>query len=98
MSLDDIKVGLVGHLAIGQTLSRSLADLLANDNKVKIYFVAPDVVKMKVGSLGMFYKRISLVQVYLKTAQSFSFFVALSLNCMTPIEFLSNIFHFIVVV
>ena len=64
MSLDDIKVGLVGHLAIGQTL-RSLAYFLGNDNKVKIYFVAPDVVKMKVGSLGMFYKMFSLVQVYL---------------------------------
>ena len=60
MSLDDIKVGLVGHLAIGQTL-RSLAYFLGNDNKVKIYFVAPDVVKMKVGSLGMFYKNFSLV-------------------------------------
>lgn len=54
MSLDDIKVGLVGHLAIGQTVSRSLADLLANVNKVKIYFVAPDVVKMNVGSLGFY--------------------------------------------
>ncbi|XP_057818625.1 aspartate carbamoyltransferase, chloroplastic isoform X2 [Cryptomeria japonica] len=44
--LDDIKVGLVGDLANGRTV-RSLAYLLAKYNKVKIYFVAPDVVKMK---------------------------------------------------
>ncbi|KAH9299378.1 hypothetical protein KI387_031060, partial [Taxus chinensis] len=44
--LDDIKVGLVGDLANGRTV-RSLAYLLAKYNSVKIYFVAPDVVKMK---------------------------------------------------
>eukprot|EP01018_Ginkgo_biloba_P023900 Gb_12609 [translate_table: standard] len=48
--LDDIKVGLVGDLANGRTV-RSLAYLLAKYRNVKIYFVAPDVVKMK-GSSG----------------------------------------------
>ena len=45
--LDGIKVGLVGDLANGRTV-RSLAYLLAKYKDVKIYFVAPDVVKMKV--------------------------------------------------
>lgn len=45
--LDGIKVGLVGDLANGRTV-RSLAYLLAKYNDVKIYFVSPDVVKMKV--------------------------------------------------
>ncbi|GLU23813.1 hypothetical protein SLE2022_397900 [Rubroshorea leprosula] len=44
--LDDIKVGLVGDLANGRTV-RSLAYLLAKYQNVKIYFVSPDVVKMK---------------------------------------------------
>ncbi|XP_015957409.1 aspartate carbamoyltransferase 3, chloroplastic isoform X2 [Arachis duranensis] len=44
--LDSIKVGLVGDLANGRTV-RSLAYLLAKYKDVKIYFVAPDVVKMK---------------------------------------------------
>lgn len=44
--LDGIKVGLVGDLAYGRTV-RSLANLLANYKDVKIYFVSPDVVKMK---------------------------------------------------
>ncbi|GAB2232509.1 hypothetical protein Droror1_Dr00011546 [Drosera rotundifolia] len=44
--LDGITVGLVGDLANGRTV-RSLAYLLAKYNDVKIYFVAPDVVKMK---------------------------------------------------
>ncbi|KAJ7515564.1 hypothetical protein O6H91_22G018600 [Diphasiastrum complanatum] len=44
--LDNIKVGLVGDLANGRTV-RSLAYLLAKYDGVKIYFVAPDVVKMK---------------------------------------------------
>ncbi|XP_031489818.1 aspartate carbamoyltransferase, chloroplastic isoform X1 [Nymphaea colorata] len=44
--LDGIKVGLVGDLANGRTV-RSLAYLLAKYQDVKIYFVAPDVVKMK---------------------------------------------------
>lgn len=44
--LDDIKVALVGDLANGRTV-RSLAYLLAKYNNVKIYFVGPDVVKMK---------------------------------------------------
>ncbi|KAL8140556.1 hypothetical protein V2J09_006577 [Rumex salicifolius] len=44
--LDGITVGLVGDLAYGRTV-RSLAYLLAKYNDVKIYFVAPDVVKMK---------------------------------------------------
>ncbi|OWM81301.1 aspartate carbamoyltransferase 2, chloroplastic-like isoform X2 [Punica granatum] len=44
--LDDIKVALVGDLANGRTV-RSLAYLLAKYQDVKIYFVAPDVVKMK---------------------------------------------------
>jgi aspartate carbamoyltransferase catalytic subunit len=45
--LDGIKVGLVGDLANGRTV-RSLAYLLAKYKDVKIYFVSPDVVKMKV--------------------------------------------------
>ncbi|XP_010252517.1 PREDICTED: aspartate carbamoyltransferase 1, chloroplastic-like [Nelumbo nucifera] len=44
--LDGIKVGLVGDLANGRTV-RSLAYLLSKYQDVKIYFVAPDVVKMK---------------------------------------------------
>ena len=45
--LDNINIGLVGDLANGRT-ARSLAYLLAKFTGVKIYFVAPDVVKMKV--------------------------------------------------
>ncbi|KAK4493004.1 hypothetical protein RD792_000027 [Penstemon davidsonii] len=45
--LDGIKVGLVGDLANGRTV-RSLAYLLAKYENVKIYFVSPEVVKMKV--------------------------------------------------
>lgn len=45
--LDGIKVGLVGDLAYGRTV-RSLAYLLAKYKDVKIYFVSPEVVKMKV--------------------------------------------------
>lgn len=44
--LDGIKVGLVGDLANGRTV-RSLAYLLAKYENVKIYFVSPEVVKMK---------------------------------------------------
>ncbi|MBA0633790.1 hypothetical protein Godav_028915 [Gossypium davidsonii] len=44
--LDGIRVGLVGDLANGRTV-RSLAYLLAEYQDVKIYFVSPDVVKMK---------------------------------------------------
>ncbi|GLT83589.1 hypothetical protein SLE2022_018680 [Rubroshorea leprosula] len=44
--LDGIRVGLVGDLANGRTV-RSLAYLLAKYQNVKIYFVSPDVVKMK---------------------------------------------------
>ncbi|XP_051114668.1 aspartate carbamoyltransferase 1, chloroplastic [Andrographis paniculata] len=44
--LDGIKVGLVGDLAHGRTV-RSLAYLLAKYEDVKIYFVSPEVVRMK---------------------------------------------------
>ncbi|PKI54615.1 hypothetical protein CRG98_024966 [Punica granatum] len=44
--LDGIKVTLVGDLANGRTVC-SLAYLLSNYKDVKIYFVSPDVVKMK---------------------------------------------------
>ncbi|KMT12772.1 hypothetical protein BVRB_4g088660 [Beta vulgaris subsp. vulgaris] len=44
--LDGISVALVGDLANGRTV-RSLAYLLAKYNDVKIYFVAPEVVRMK---------------------------------------------------
>ncbi|XP_004491426.2 aspartate carbamoyltransferase 1, chloroplastic [Cicer arietinum] len=44
--LDGIKVGLVGDLANGRTV-RSLAYLLAKYRDVKLYFVSPNVVKMK---------------------------------------------------
>lgn len=44
--LDNINVGLVGDLANGRTV-RSLAYLLGKYSNVKLYFVAPDVVKMK---------------------------------------------------
>lgn len=50
--LDGIKVGLVGDLANGRTV-RSLAYLLARYKDVKIYFVSPDVVKMKVFKIFM---------------------------------------------
>ena len=45
--LDGIKVGLVGDLANGRTV-RSLAYLIAKYQNIKIHFVSPDVVKMKV--------------------------------------------------
>ncbi|KAK1326942.1 hypothetical protein QJS10_CPA01g01294 [Acorus calamus] len=44
--LDGITLCLVGDLANGRTV-RSLAYLIAKYQNVKIYFVAPDVVKMK---------------------------------------------------
>ncbi|KAJ6804472.1 aspartate carbamoyltransferase, chloroplastic-like [Iris pallida] len=44
--LDGIKLGLVGDLANGRTV-RSLAYLIAKYRDIKIYFVSPDVVKMK---------------------------------------------------
>ncbi|MBT3605034.1 MAG: aspartate carbamoyltransferase [Candidatus Latescibacteria bacterium] len=44
--LDGIKVALVGDLANGRT-ARSLAYLLAKYDNVKLYFVAPSVVRMK---------------------------------------------------
>ncbi|PIA36809.1 hypothetical protein AQUCO_03200051v1 [Aquilegia coerulea] len=44
--LDGIKVGLVGDLANGRTV-RSLAYLLSKYQNVKLYFVSPDVVRMK---------------------------------------------------
>jgi len=44
--LDGIKVALVGDLANGRT-ARSLAYLLAKFEGVKLYFVAPSVVRMK---------------------------------------------------
>jgi aspartate carbamoyltransferase catalytic subunit len=44
--LDGIKVALVGDLANGRT-ARSLAYLLAKYEGVKLYFVAPSVVRMK---------------------------------------------------
>ncbi|KAI0504678.1 hypothetical protein KFK09_015630 [Dendrobium nobile] len=43
---DGIKLGLVGDLANGRTV-RSLAYLIAKYQDIKIYFVSPDVVKMK---------------------------------------------------
>ncbi|KAL0000749.1 hypothetical protein SO802_014530 [Lithocarpus litseifolius] len=49
--LDGIKFGLVGDLANGRTV-RSLAYLLAKYQDVKIYFVSPDVVKMKKDRFG----------------------------------------------
>lgn len=52
--LDGIKVALVGDLANGRTV-RSLAYLLAKYQDVKIYFVSPDVVKMKVNFLSIFF-------------------------------------------
>ena len=44
--LEEISVALVGDLANGRTV-RSLCYLLAKYESVKIYFVAPDVVRMK---------------------------------------------------
>lgn len=44
--LDNLKIGLVGDLANGRTV-RSLAYLLSMYNNVKMYFVAPDAVRMK---------------------------------------------------
>ncbi len=44
--LDGIQVALVGDLANGRTV-RSLVYLLAKYRDVKLYFVAPDVVRMK---------------------------------------------------
>ena len=44
--LNNLKIGLVGDLANGRTV-RSLAYLLSMYDNVKMYFVAPDVVRMK---------------------------------------------------
>jgi len=44
--LDDFKIAMVGDLANGRT-TRSLAYLLSKYKNVKVYFVAPRVVKMK---------------------------------------------------
>lgn len=44
--LDDFSIGMVGDLANGRTV-RSLAYLLSMYKNVKMYFVAPDVVRMK---------------------------------------------------
>ncbi|MCH2663555.1 aspartate carbamoyltransferase, partial [bacterium] len=44
--LDGIKVAMVGDLANGRT-ARSLAYLLSKYEDVKVYFVAPQVVRMK---------------------------------------------------
>ena len=44
--LDNFKIGLVGDLANGRTV-RSLAYVLAMYPGVKMYFVAPDVCRMK---------------------------------------------------
>ena len=44
--LDDFSIGMVGDLANGRTV-RSLAYLLSMHQNVKMYFVAPDVVRMK---------------------------------------------------
>lgn len=44
--LDGISVAVVGDLANGRT-ARSLAYLLAKYDDIKLYFVAPDVVRMK---------------------------------------------------
>ncbi|XP_020578434.1 aspartate carbamoyltransferase, chloroplastic [Phalaenopsis equestris] len=43
---DGIKLGLVGDLANGRTV-RSLAYLISKYQDIKIYFISPDVVKMK---------------------------------------------------
>lgn len=48
--LDGITLGLVGDLANGRTV-RSLAYLIAKYQNIKIYFVSPEVVKMKVPSM-----------------------------------------------
>jgi aspartate carbamoyltransferase catalytic subunit len=48
--IDNISVGLVGDLANGRT-ARSLAYMLSKFDGIKIYFVAPDVVKMGVSKL-----------------------------------------------
>lgn len=44
--LDDISIGLVGDLANGRTV-RSLAYVLSMYKNVRMYFVSPDVVRMK---------------------------------------------------
>ncbi|KAK9828461.1 hypothetical protein WJX72_000131 [[Myrmecia] bisecta] len=44
--LDNIRIGLVGDLANGRTV-RSLAFLLSMYDNVKMYFVSPDIVRMK---------------------------------------------------
>ena len=43
--LDNVRIGLVGDLANGRT-ARSLAYLLSMYKGVKVYFVAPEVVRM----------------------------------------------------
>lgn len=44
--LDDISIGLVGDLANGRTV-RSLAYVLSMYRNVRMFFVSPDVVRMK---------------------------------------------------
>lgn len=45
--LDNFRIGMVGDLANGRTV-RSLAYVLSMYDNVKMYFVAPDVVRMKI--------------------------------------------------
>lgn len=44
--LDDFKIGMIGDLANGRTV-RSLAFVLSMYRNVKMYFVSPNIVKMK---------------------------------------------------
>lgn len=55
--LENIRIGLVGDLANGRT-ARSLAFLLSMYKGVKMYFVAPDVVRMKDDIKSFFRSRV----------------------------------------
>ena len=55
--LENIRIGLVGDLANGRT-ARSLAFLLSMYKGIKMYFVAPDVVRMKDDIKSFFRSRV----------------------------------------
>ena len=59
--LENIRIGLVGDLANGRT-ARSLAFLLSMYKGIKMYFVAPDVVRMKDDIKSFFRSRVRSTQ------------------------------------
>ena len=59
--VDNVRIGLVGDLANGRT-ARSLAYLLSMYKGIKMYFVAPDVVRMGVDIKDFLTSKVTSVQ------------------------------------